>query len=179
MNVVNWVCNYMSFGLCAVVMKIQSKAQCVLDAVICGCNHKWKRLSSLWRCSIQLDCSLFGLLHAQPAYSARLSVSPITCTFTLWVVISLLLAYLCVLGRGEVFAYPGRTPFILCSVGPSGQGIRMTHSFLVTERVPYTRQILDGRTPTVYLLVETVKGDPARSLRAWLHCIGVLWPPSC
>lgn len=56
-------------------------------------------------------------------------------------------------GRGFIFAYPGRTPLILCSVAPSGQGVQMTHSLLVTARVPDTREILDGRMPTVYLPV--------------------------
>lgn len=57
-----------------------------------------------------------------------LSVTPLPALSNL--VISLLPANFCVFGRGEGwwFAYPGRTPLILCSVGPLGQGVQMTHS---------------------------------------------------
>lgn len=55
---------------------------------------------------------------------------PRSCYFTFACIL------VCIWKGGGGFAYPGRTPLILCSVGPSGQGVWMTHSFLVTERVP-------------------------------------------
>ncbi len=110
-------------------------------------------------------------------FSWRQSVTQLPVLLSRVLVISPLLADSCVFGcscgggEGGLFAYPGRTPLlILCSVGPSGQGVQMTHSFLVTARVPYTKEILDGRTSTVYLPVQTVWRDPALRLRAWLHC---------
>lgn len=74
---------------------------------------------------------------------------PLTCTFTRSLVILLLLAYLCVFGGGVICISwaDSSYPVLSWALG------LMTQSFLVTKRVPYTRQILDGRTPTVYLPV--------------------------
>lgn len=59
-------------------------------------------------------------------------------------------------GGGVDICISWATPLILCSVGPSGQGVQLTHSFLVTARDPYSREILDGLTPTVYPPIQTV-----------------------